>query len=299
MAMNARCVRWADPLSRRRYASSPSPSAGSEGGATVASSTGGESSADEAVLVSGTGVDRPVLASSKCTCCLWRSSSAEDNLQGQHLLSRRFRCAATEAEYLEWHFSIWGRRTANFAVCVAVLVLVNLCVVLAGGSTRRRALDMDGSVYALGSLVAAPIAGAVFAGASVFLFSRTSFYSAAVHQLTTLVFLATAFTIDTVPRVLYAESDALEPPEGGLCNTTNMGLPEVASLAADDAASFAYAQCLILGAVAALAGLRPSGCTVVVAFQHGQSAPLGSAPARLLWLLRARLAALGGPALPE
>ena len=30
----------------------------------------------------------------------------------------------------------------------------------------------------------APIAGALFAGASVFLFSRTSFYSATVHQLT-------------------------------------------------------------------------------------------------------------------
>ena len=32
--------------------------------------------------------------------------------------------------------------------------------------------------------------------------------------------------------------------------------------------------------------------------QHGQSAPLGSAPARLLYLLGARLAALGGSALP-
>ena len=33
--------------------------------------------------------------------------------------------------------------------------------------------------------------------------------------------------------------------------------------------------------------------------QHAQSAPLGSAPARPLCLLRARLAALGGSALPE
>ena len=33
--------------------------------------------------------------------------------------------------------------------------------------------------------------------------------------------------------------------------------------------------------------------------QHGQSAPLGSAPARLLCLLRARLAALGSSALPR
>ena len=32
--------------------------------------------------------------------------------------------------------------------------------------------------------------------------------------------------------------------------------------------------------------------------QHGQSVPLGSAPARLLRLLRARLVALGSPALP-
>lgn len=73
---------------------------------------------------------------------------------GQHLLSRRFRCAATEAEYHEWHFSIWGRRTANFALCVAALVLLNLCILLMGGSTRRRALDRDDSAYALGSLVA-------------------------------------------------------------------------------------------------------------------------------------------------
>lgn len=64
-----------------------------------------------------------------------------------------------------------------------------------------------------------------------------------------------------VPRVIYAESDALQPSEGGLCNTTAMALAEMASLAAGDASSFAYAQCLILGAVAAVAGLRPSGCT--------------------------------------
>ena len=42
--------------------------------------------------------------------------------------------------------------------------------------------------------------------------------------------------------------------------------------------------------------LRGHGCT---APQHGQSAPLGSAPARLFRLLSARLAALGGLALPE
>ena len=114
--------------------------------------------------------------------------------------------------------------------------------------------------------MAAPAAGALFAGASVFLFSRTSFYSATVHQFTTVVFLAIAVIIDTVPRVVYAESDALEPPEGGLCNITDMEIAEVASLAASDAASFAYVQCLILGAITTLAGLRPSGCTVVVVF---------------------------------
>ena len=75
----------------------------------------------------------------------------------------------------------------------------------------------------------APIAGALFAGASVFLFSRTSFYSATVHQFTTVAFLTLAFIIDTVPRVVYAESDA-EPPEGGLCNVTGMELAEVVSL---------------------------------------------------------------------
>ena len=109
-------------------------------------------------------------------------------------------------------------------------MLVNLAIVLAGdSSTRRRALDVDDSLHALNCLVTAPIAGALFAGASVFLFSRTSFYSATVHQFTTVVFLTIAFIIDTVPRVVYAESDA-EPPEGGLCNVTGMELAEVVSV---------------------------------------------------------------------
>lgn len=255
-----RSVKWADPLSRLRYAPSPTiSSAGSEGGATTASSTGEEP-------VHTQQPDGLASSSSTSGCFRCGSPATSGVLSGQHLLSRRFRCAATEAEYLEWHFSIWGRRTANFAVCVAALVLVNLAIVLAGGSTRRRALDVDDSLYAFGCLVLAPAAGTFFAGASVFLLARTSFYSATVHQLTTVVFLATAFLIDTVPRVVYAESDALEPPEGGLCNITDMELAEVVSLAAGDASAFAYAQCLILGAVTALAGLRPSGCTLVVVF---------------------------------
>lgn len=258
-----RSVTWADSLSRLRNASSPTPSAAlSDGGATRASSAG-ESSTGEEPDVHAQHADE--LASSACGFLKRCSSSApEERLKGQHLFSRRFRCAATEAEYVEWHFSIWGRRTANFAICVAALVLVNLAIVLAGGSsTRRRALDVDDSLHALNCLVTAPIAGALFAGASVFLFSRTSLYSATVHQFTTVAFLAIAFAIDTVPRVVYAESDAA-PPEGGLCNVTGMELAEVVSLAAGDAAAFAYAQGLILAAVATLAGLRPSGCTVVV-----------------------------------
>ena len=35
-------------------------------------------------------------------------------------------------------------------------MLVNLCIVLAGGSTRRRALDLDDSPYAFGCLVTPP-----------------------------------------------------------------------------------------------------------------------------------------------
>ena len=58
---------------------------------------------------------------------------------GQYLLSRRFRDPGVETEYLEWHFSIWGRRTALFACFFAVLALGNLCIVLVGTSTRRRA----------------------------------------------------------------------------------------------------------------------------------------------------------------
>ena len=42
-----------------------------------------------------------------------------------------------------------------------------------------------------------------------------------------------------------------------------------------------------------------SRSNVLEALPHGQSAPLGSARARLLHLLRPRLAALGGSALPE
>ena len=98
---SGRSVKWADPLSRLRYAPSPTTSAVSEGGATT------ESTGEETVHIQ----QPDGLASSSSTFdCLQRSSPAtsEDRLRGQHLLSRRFRCAATEAEYLEWHFSIWG-----------------------------------------------------------------------------------------------------------------------------------------------------------------------------------------------
>ena len=103
---SGRSVKWADPLSRLRLAPSPTLSAGSEGGATAASSSG-----EAPVIITQQSEGR---ASRNSTCdCLRRVSSAtpEERLRGQHLLSRRFRCAATEAEYLEWHFSIWGRRS--------------------------------------------------------------------------------------------------------------------------------------------------------------------------------------------
>lgn len=171
-----------------------------------------------------------------------------------------------EAEYLDWHFSVWGHRTGVFAMCFSVLALGNLGLVLSGSSTRARALAIDGSSFARGSLVVAPILGVLFAAAALLLFSRTSYYNRRTHQVTTVLFLVVAFAIDTGPRVAYAESGALEPGRGGLCNTTSLQSAELTSLAANDAASFAYAQCLNLGAVAALAGLRPTGCTIVVAF---------------------------------
>ena len=100
---SGRSVKWADPLSRLRYAPSPTASVVSEGAATSAST------AEETVHI-----QQPdgLAGSSSTFDCLQRSSptSSEDRLRGQHLLSRRFRCAETEAEYLEWHFSIWGWR---------------------------------------------------------------------------------------------------------------------------------------------------------------------------------------------
>ena len=90
-------------MSRLRYAPSPTASVVSEGAATSAST------AEETVHI-----QQPdgLAGSSSTFDCLQRSSptSSEDRLRGQHLLSRRFRCAETEAEYLEWHFSIWGWR---------------------------------------------------------------------------------------------------------------------------------------------------------------------------------------------
>ena len=53
----------------------------------------------------------------------------------------------------------------------------------------------------------------------------------------------------------------------------------------------------LLGALR-LTSLRSMSVCVLVAPQHGQSARLGSAPARPLCLLRAHLASLGGLALP-
>jgi hypothetical protein len=100
-----RSVKWADPLSRLRYAPSPTiSSAGSEGGATTASSTGEEP-------VHTQQPDGLASSSSTSGCFRCGSPATSGVLSGQHLLSRRFRCAATEAEYLEWHFSIWGRRS--------------------------------------------------------------------------------------------------------------------------------------------------------------------------------------------
>ena len=186
----------------------------------------------------------------------------------QYRLSRRFRDPVVESEYLDWHFSVWGRRTAIFVALFALLVLANLCIVLAGTSTRRRALAVDDSLYAWGSLVIANVAGVLFATIALFLFSRSSYYNPLSHQVSTALFLVMAFAIDTSPRIAYAVSDALEPVDGGLCNTTFMRPAELTSLAAGDAASFAYAQCLVLGAVTVLAGLHavckttpPISCT--------------------------------------
>ena len=66
---------------------------------------------------------------------------------GQCMCTRRFRSSVVEAEYLAWHFGIWGRRTRWFAAFATAIVLANLALVLAGGSTRRAALDFDGIGY--------------------------------------------------------------------------------------------------------------------------------------------------------
>ena len=187
--------------------------------------------------------------------CAWSSG-------GQRLLTRRFRSSVVEAEFESWHFGIWGRRTRWFVASATVVVLANFALVLAGGSTRRKALDLEGSSpAALGCLVIAPVLGTVFSSLSFLLFSQSRLYCARTHQAAVSGFIIAAFAIDAVPRIVYSES--IQFGAAGLCNVTEMDDFELASLAASDATSFAYAQCLILGTVAALAGVRPVGCTAI------------------------------------
>lgn len=179
----------------------------------------------------------------------------------QHRFSRRFRSSLVESDYLTWHFGIWGRRTRWFVAFATVVVLSNLALKLTGESTSRKALDRERTPAALTCYVITPVLGTAVAGLSYFFFSRSSLYSAETHQWVTAAFIIVACLIDGVPRVVYSES--IELNATGLCETWEMDDRELASLAASDAASFAYAQCLIMGTVVALTGLRPIGFTAV------------------------------------
>lgn len=180
---------------------------------------------------------------------------------GQHRLNRRFRSGDVEADYLTWYFGIWGRRTRWFVAFATTVVMANLAIVLIGGSTRRKALDFEQSSAALACLVIVPVVGLAACSLLLFLFSQSSLYRAATHQSATAGFIIAACLVDVVPRLVYCE--AMEVSETGLCETSEMDAPELASLAASDAASFAYGHCLIMGTILALAGLRPAGYTVV------------------------------------
>jgi len=98
-------------------------------------------------------------------------------------------------------------------------------------------------------------------------------------------------------RVFTAASASLSTrPPGALIIDTDCGLDDLATLA------LAAATGTSLQLVTTVNGLAPPGNGHLLVRQHGQYAPLGSALgsalARLLCLLRARQAALGGTALP-